>query len=270
LSARCQTTTRVHPERWMSCSTPRSATAGQREFGQAKVFVRFRGPRELVASMISDGLPCSVGHKSTVHRHHIAQVSIPDVVGCGGANAAGAVPDVPDSLTHRSSITVEPHAGPGVHWRGYLDRRPPSTQLLLRSSPRFGASGRLDHETTIDVLVKPVEALRPRASVDGLAIRCATDAETSPVHASLPELPWNGVSGLLDRLRSRRHVSLLRPPAPRPPARPSPARRATRSVTRMSPGSLRSRTATSTCSAAAASPRPSRTKDCGLRAGRTR
>ncbi|MFC4147908.1 hypothetical protein ACFO0M_16745 [Micromonospora mangrovi] len=53
-------------------------------------------------------------------------------------------------------------------------------QLLLRSNP-----GR-EHETTIDLLFKPAEAVKIREGYRGLVVRCATVAEASRIMAALP------------------------------------------------------------------------------------
>lgn len=63
-------------------------------------------------------------------------------------------------------------------------------QLLLRSSPHYGDEGRLEHETTIDVLFKPIEALKLRDWLDGLVIRCASTEEAEQIKISLPDLRW--------------------------------------------------------------------------------
>jgi hypothetical protein len=49
------------------------------------------------------------------------------------------------------------------------------SQLLLRSTPGAG------HETTIDLLFKPIEAVKIRDVYDGLAIRCATAEEAKRI-----------------------------------------------------------------------------------------
>jgi hypothetical protein len=54
-------------------------------------------------------------------------------------------------------------------------------QLLLRSNPVDE-----EYETTIDLLFKPVEALKARDGFDGLVISCASDEEASEVVASIP------------------------------------------------------------------------------------
>jgi hypothetical protein len=64
-------------------------------------------------------------------------------------------------------------------------------QLLLRATPRYGADGRPDHETTIDVLFKPLEALKLKDSFTGLVIRCASAEEGEHIKESLPDLDWN-------------------------------------------------------------------------------
>lgn len=48
-------------------------------------------------------------------------------------------------------------------------------RLLLRSAPDG------DHETTIDLLFKPIEAVKIRGDYDGLVIRCATAEEAERI-----------------------------------------------------------------------------------------
>ncbi|PYC74988.1 hypothetical protein C7C45_03625 [Micromonospora arborensis] len=54
-------------------------------------------------------------------------------------------------------------------------------QLLLRSNPIDD-----EHETTIDLLFKPVEAVKIRDGFAGLVVRCATVGEATQIMASLP------------------------------------------------------------------------------------
>ncbi|WP_410877243.1 hypothetical protein [Nocardia sp. A7] len=59
-------------------------------------------------------------------------------------------------------------------------------QLLLRSPS--GASWLGDrYDTTIDVLFKPVKAMRLQDRYDGLVIRCATEEEAATAKADIPE-----------------------------------------------------------------------------------
>ncbi|MEV4757292.1 hypothetical protein AB0J86_19550 [Micromonospora sp. NPDC049559] len=74
-------------------------------------------------------------------------------------------------------------------------------QLLLRSTPLYGDEDRPDPETTIDVLFKPIEAIKLRDSFTGLVIRCAEPEEADQVKASLPGVRWEG-----------RHVFMLQSP----------------------------------------------------------
>ena len=55
------------------------------------------------------------------------------------------------------------------------------SQLLLRSNPVDD-----EHETTIDLLFKPVEAIKIRDGYAGLVIRCGTVEEATQIMASLP------------------------------------------------------------------------------------
>lgn len=56
-------------------------------------------------------------------------------------------------------------------------------QLLFRSNPNPDGG---DPETTIDLLFKPIEAVKIRDGYRGLAIRCATVSEAEQIRASLP------------------------------------------------------------------------------------
>ncbi len=67
-------------------------------------------------------------------------------------------------------------------------------QLLLRANPRGtewaadGSASPAERETTIDVLFKPIEALKLKDSFAGLVIRCATVEEAEQITGSLPDL----------------------------------------------------------------------------------
>ncbi|PZV92730.1 hypothetical protein SAMN05443287_108131 [Micromonospora phaseoli] len=56
-------------------------------------------------------------------------------------------------------------------------------QLLLRSNPVDD-----EHETTIDLLFKPVEAIKIRDGFAGLVIRCATVSEAAQIMTALPRV----------------------------------------------------------------------------------
>jgi hypothetical protein len=58
------------------------------------------------------------------------------------------------------------------------------SQLLLRSTTGPDREGR-EHETTIDLLFKPVQALKIRDDYVGLVIRCATIEEAEQIKASM-------------------------------------------------------------------------------------
>jgi hypothetical protein len=72
------------------------------------------------------------------------------------------------------------------------------SQLLLRSTTGPDLQDQ-EHETTIDLLFKPIYAVKIRNSYTGLVIRCATDEEAERVKASIPGI----------RLRSDERVFLL-------------------------------------------------------------
>lgn len=64
-------------------------------------------------------------------------------------------------------------------------------QLLIRATPRFWPDEPGDgDDTTIDVLFKPLRALKLRDSLDGLVIRCARADETSQIMDSAPGVDW--------------------------------------------------------------------------------
>lgn len=58
-------------------------------------------------------------------------------------------------------------------------------QLLLRSTTGPDRDGQ-EHQTTIDLLFKPIEAVKIRDNYTGLVIRCATSEEAEQIKASLP------------------------------------------------------------------------------------
>ncbi|MEU0480297.1 hypothetical protein ABZ260_14075 [Streptosporangium sp. NPDC006013] len=60
-------------------------------------------------------------------------------------------------------------------------------QLLLRSTAGPDRQGR-KHETTIEVLFKPINAAKIRDSYDGLVVRRATDQEADQVRAATPSI----------------------------------------------------------------------------------
>lgn len=63
-------------------------------------------------------------------------------------------------------------------------------QLLLRSTTGPDRDG-LEHETTIDLLFKPIEAVKIRDNYTGLVIRCATLEEAGQIKASLPGIDFD-------------------------------------------------------------------------------
>ncbi|MEV6377689.1 hypothetical protein [Micromonospora musae] len=71
--------------------------------------------------------------------------------------------------------------------------QPVTVSSCYVANPFYGDDDQAGPETTIDVLFKPVEAVKLRGSLRGLVIRCADSDEAEHVKASLPAVDWKGL-----------------------------------------------------------------------------